>query len=459
MNKLYHTLNFTIISLLLLSCFSCNSSSNNETTYSLPDTLKIGTLYSPTSFFIFRGDTLGYEYEQITNFTTDKNIHPQFHIARNMTEMIDLLNSGEIDIIAYEIPIINEYKELLIHCGNENITTQVLVQPKSRNMITDVTQLIGKDIYVEKDSKYEIRLQNLDNEVGGGINIFSVSEDSIITEDLIRMVAKSEIPFTIVDSDIAKLNQTYFKNIDISLPISFEQRASWAVNKSSTALADSINMWALNTNNKTKSKKILKRYFELSKASDNDMTLPKLSFLNGRISPYDDIFKKYAQLIDWDWKLLAAQAWSESHFDTTAVSWAGARGLMQLMPGTARAYGLSIENIENPEENIKAAVANLKDLNNLFAKRISDPAERIKFVIAAYNSGAGHILDAIALAEKYGKNPQLWDNNVCITLQWKANPEYFNDEVCRNGYFRGSQTITYVKKVEECFKYFSSKIK
>ena len=459
MNKFYHTLNFTIISFLLLLCFSCNTSSNNETSLSLPDTLKIGTLYSPTSFFIFRGDTLGYEYEQITNFTSDKNIHPQFHIARNMTEMLDLLNSGEIDIIAYEIPIINEYKDLLIHCGNENITTQVLVQPKSRNMITDVTQLIGKDIYVEKDSKYEIRLHNLDNEVGGGINIFSVNEDSIITEDLIRMVAKNEIPFTIVDSDIAKLNQTYFKNIDISLPISFEQRASWAVNKTNHALADSINLWALNTNNKTKSKKILKRYFELSKASDNDMTLPKLSFLNGRISPYDDIFKKYAQLIDWDWKLLAAQSWSESHFDTTAVSWAGARGLMQLMPGTARAYGLSIENIENPEENVKAAVANLKDLNNLFAKRVSDPAERTKFIIAAYNSGAGHILDAIALAEKYGKNPQVWDNNVCITLQWKANPEYFNDEVCRNGYFRGSQTITYVKKVEECFKYFSSKVK
>ena len=90
---------------------------------------------------------------------------------------------------------------------------------------------------------------------------------------------------------------------------------------------------------------------------------------------------------------------------------------------------------------------------------MQDPTERIKFIIAAYNSGAGHILDAIALAEKYGKNPQEWDNNVSVTLQWKANPEYFNDEVCRNGYFRGSQTITYVKKVEDCFKYFSSNVK
>lgn len=455
-NYSFHSI---LISLLLGLGTSCHKSSNNEISSNLPDTLRVGTLYSPTSFFIFRGDTLGYEYEQIKNFAIDKNIHIEFHISKNMTEMINKLDSGHIDVIAYEIPIINEYKDIILNCGTENITNQVLVQPKSRNTITDVTQLIGKDIYVEKGSKYEIRLQNLDNEIGGGINIHSIKEDSIITEDLIRMVANNQIPFTIVDSDIAKLNKTYFRNIDISLPISFEQRASWAVNKSNTALADSINQWSLISNNKTKSKQILKRYFELSKAGDIDITLPKLTFVNGIISPYDDIFKKYAKEIEWDWKLLAAQAWSESHFDTTAISWAGARGLMQLMPGTARAYGVDIENIENPEQNIKAAVANLKDLNKLFAKRISDPKERVKFIIAAYNSGAGHVLDAIALAEKYGKNPQIWDNNVCVTLQWKANPEYFNDEVCRNGYFRGSQTITYVKKVEECYKYFSSKVK
>lgn len=425
----------------------------------MPDTLKIGTLYSPTSFFIFRGDTLGYEYERIKNFALDKKIHTEFHIARNMREMINLLDSGIIDIVAYEIPIINEYKDLLIHCGTENITTQVLVQPKSNNMITDVTQLIGKDIYVEQNSKYEIRLRNLDNEIGGGIKIHSIKQDSIITEDLIKMVSDRQIPLTIVDSDIAKLNQTYFRNIDINLPISFEQRASWAVNKNNTLLADSINVWTETAKSKNESKLLLKRYFELSKVVHGDLSLPNFNFKNGILSPYDNIFKKYAKEIDWDWRLLAAQAWSESHFDTTAVSWAGAKGLMQLMPSTARAYGLNAENIANPELNVKAAVANLKDLNILFSKRVPNPDERIKFIIAAYNSGAGHILDAIALANKYGKDPQKWENNVCVTLQWKANPEYFNDEVCRNGYFRGSQTITYVKKVEECFKYFSKNIK
>lgn len=459
MNVLRKLCILTISSFLLSLIYSCGSSSRNELIQNLPDTLKIGTLYSPTSFFIFRGDTLGYEYERIQNFVSDKKIHSKFYIARNMAEMISMLDSGKIDIIAYEIPIINEYKNTLINCGNETVTTQVLVQPKSDNMITDVTQLIGKDIYVEQNSKYEIRLRNLDNEVGGGISIHSINKDSIITEDLIKMVAERQIPLTIVDSDIAKLNQTYFKNIDINLPISFEQRASWAVNKSNSVLADSINAWAETSKSIIDNKRLLKRYFERSKSKDTDLSIPKINFINGRISPYDEIFKRYAQEIGWDWRLLAAQAWSESHFDTTAVSWAGAKGLMQLMPSTARAYGLAVEQMENPELNVKAAVANIKDLNKIFGKRVQDPTERIKFIIAAYNSGAGHILDAIALAEKYGKNPQEWDNNVSVTLQWKANPEYFNDEVCRNGYFRGSQTITYVKKVEDCFKYFSSNVK
>lgn len=447
------------ISLLFIVFISCKNNKNgDESTYNLPDTLKIGTIYSPTTFFTFRGDTLGYEYERILNFTRNNNIKVQFIIFKNLDEMIELLDSGKIDVIAYEVPIINKYKSIVLHCGTENITNQVLVQQKSKDLITDVTQLIGKDVYVTKGSKHEIRLQNLDNELGGGISIHSLPSDSIIPEDLIKLVSDGKIPYTIIDSDIAKLNKTYFKNIDVNLHVSFDQRSSWAVNKNDYVLAEYINSWSKQLTNTKESKQILKRYFELSK-NEALSSRPKIDIQNNIISEYDYLFKKYAKEIDWDWKLLAAQAWCESHFDTTAVSWAGARGLMQLMPSTARAYGLEADKITNPELNIKAAVANIKDLNSILSSRISDKQERIKFIIAAYNSGAGHILDAIALAKKYGKDYQKWEDNVSITLQWKANPEYFNDEVCKSGYFRGSQTIVYVNKVEECYKYFSSNIK
>ena len=199
MSNKRHIICYITIFLFIFAIISCNNKiDRNIETYNMPDTLRVGTLYSPTTFFIYKGDTLGYEYERINNFAQDKNLKVKFIITNNLPHMIELLDSGKIDIIAYEVPIINEYKEQVIPCGSENITNQVLVQPKSSNLITDAIQLIGKDIYVEMGSKYESRLKNLDNEVGGGIIIHSISPDSAVTEDLIEMVADKKIPFTIV---------------------------------------------------------------------------------------------------------------------------------------------------------------------------------------------------------------------------------------------------------------------
>ena len=78
----------------------------------------------------------------------------------------------------------------------------------------------------------------------------------------------------------------------------------------------------------------MKRYFENSKMMPHS---PILSLKEGKISHYDDLFRKYSKEIGWDWRMLASLAYTESNFDTTAVSWAGAKGLMQLMPATARA--------------------------------------------------------------------------------------------------------------------------
>ena len=183
-----------------------------------------------------------------------------------------------------------------------------------------------------------------------------------------------------------------------------------------------------------------------------------LSVQKGKISHYDPLFKKYAKEIDWDWRLLASLAYTESNFDTTAVSWAGAKGLMQLMPRTARAMGVPAGMEQNPEESIKAAVKYIAATANSFS-RIPDPDERIKFILAAYNAGIGHVTDAMALAEKYGKNKYIWDNNVADYILLKSNEEYFNDPVCKNGYFRGVETFNFVKEVIGRGEVYKSKIK
>ncbi len=441
---------------------SCNNSSGRLTadasavsdstaTHSLPDTLRVGTLYSPTSYFIFRDTEMGYDYDLISKFSEDKGIVLKLEVATNLESAIAMLDSGRVDLIAYQVPITATYREHALPCGVESVTHQVLVQPKKSKSgrITDVTELVGKEVYVEANSKYYQRLLNLNDELGGGIKIRPIERDTLITEDLIEMVSKGEIPLTIVDSNIAQLNKTYYPGIDVDLSVSFPQRAAWAVAPSKAWLGDSIDVWTGEETPRLERMMLLKRYYEMSKSMPSLFTF---NFASGRMSPFDALFKKYASEIGWDWRLLASQGYTESRFDSTRVSWAGARGVMQLMPATARANGLDMSKISYNEPNIATAVKVIASLDRSLSHYVTDKEERKKFVIAAYNSGLAHIIDAIRLAKKLGIDATRWDGCVARALLLKSNPEYFHDPVVKHGYFRGRQTTEYVKSVYNCYE-------
>lgn len=414
----------------------------------LPDTLRVATLYSPLSYFIYRDQPMGYDYDLLTQLAQDKKMQFDLKVAPSLARAVEMLDSGLIDLIAYEVPVTAEYRKKVIPAGPENVTYQVLVQPKRDSLIKDVTQLVGRDVYVEKDSKYFHRLKNLNDELGGGIKIHAIERDSIITEDLIAMVSEGKIPLTVVDSDIANINKTYYNDLDITLQLSYPQRSAWAVSVKKPWLADSINAWAEGEKPRSARAEILKRYFELSKNSvDNLSDYQSMMFRNGVISPFDALFKRYAKSINWDWRLLAAQCHTESEFDPSVKSWAGARGIMQIMPATAQAYGVEVDKIEDNNTNIKLATSVISTLNSMFAESVPDKNERRKFILAAYNAGPAHVLDAIALAKKYGKDPAKWDDNVADAIVMKSSPEYYNDPVVKYGYCRGRETYAYVNKV------------
>ena len=396
---------------------------------------------------------MGYDYDLVKRLAQDKGMVLRLEVAPSLQRVIEMLDSGEIDLIAYEVPITKEYRSKVIPCGIESITSQVLVQPKKskEGLISDVTQLVGRTVYVEKDSKYHHRMENLNKELGGGIEIIPINKDTLITEDLIAMVSRKEIPLTIVDSDIARLNKTYFNDLDITLQISFEQRAAWGVAPGMKWLADSITEWMAEEQPRKTRDALLKRYFEKSKSDGSYRLRFSLDLSRGYISPFDNLFKKYAGEVNWDWRLLASQGYCESHFDSTQVSWAGARGIMQLMPSVARAYGLDEHTIVNNEQNIYAASRIIQSLSRILTPKVSDPEERKKFIVAAYNSGIAHILDAIAIARKYGLDPEKWDGQVESALLMKSNPDVYNDPVCKYGYFRGRQTCEYVRQVYELY--------
>ena len=449
-----------LLLLLLPSVWSCGGSETAVPERHLPDTLTVGTVYSPTGFFILKGDTMGYDYDLVCNFARSHNLALRFKVARSMSALLDMLKNKEVDMLACEVPVTAEYKSRVIHCGAVNETYQVLVQHSGKGMIYDVTQLIGRDVYVEKGSKYESRLRNLDNEVGGGIVIHTVEGEQALPTELIQRVSRREIGYTIVDSDIAQMNLTYYDSINIGLRVGFAQHSSWAVNRRDKWLADSINVWAASVNAQEYSKQALKHYFEMNRGPKPDSVKVDTPAVTppGAISPYDHVFKQYAQEIGWDWRLLAAIAFSESGFDPNATSWMGARGLMQVMPKTARSFGAKEEDLGNPEVSIRVASKILKELDGIMRSR-TGPEDRIKFVLAAYNAGSGHVTDAIALARKYELDPRVWSENVEQAMLWKMDPEYYNDSVCTNGYCRGTEPVDYVIKVLNCYDNYKKNYK
>lgn len=456
-----------LIFFFLISIFifiSCRHSRPGQEKNSLPDLPQIKdsgelvflTLYSSTSYFLYRGQPMGFEYELSQQFAHSLGLNFKIKVAQNVSELVTKLLSGEGDIIAYNLPVTKELKDSVTYCGENRVIQQVIVQRNNDKTkpLTDVTQLVGKDIYV-KPGKYYERLQNLDKELGGGIHIHEIKNDSITLEDLITQVAEGQIDYTVCSNDIAQLNKTYYPNLDINLSISFDQKVSWAVRNTSPLLAKAADRWFDENKSSAAYRASAKRYFENSKVIYHHAIL---SVKDGKISHFDHLFKKYSQEINWDWRLLASLAYTESNFDTTAVSWAGARGLMQLMPVTARAMGMPKGKEQNPEESIKAAVKYIANVSQSL-NMISDQEERINFILAAYNAGLGHVSDAMFLTEKYGKNKFRWKDNVENFILLKSKPEFFTDPVCKYGYFRGIETYNFVREIQERYEVYKNKIR
>ena len=177
----------------------------------------------------------------------------------------------------------------------------------------------------------------------------------------------------------------------------------------------------------------------------------------GVISYYDDMFKQYSRGIGWDWRLLAAQCYQESTFDPEARSWAGARGLMQIMPGTADHLGLPRDQITDPEQNIAAATRYLHELEHEF-QYIHDRTERQNMVLASYNGGISHIQDAMRLCERDKRNSQRWDDVRTYVLRLK-DPQYYQDSLVRHGYMRGTETADYVDKIRARYLQYIRQVK
>ncbi|MEQ8425946.1 MAG: transporter substrate-binding domain-containing protein, partial [Cyclobacteriaceae bacterium] len=407
------------------------------------------------SYFYYKGGPMGYEYELLKQLTDHLGIELRIKVITSIEDATDMLNRGVGDVIAFPLTITSERKKIVEFTRTHFNTRQVLVQRKpdgwsenphlaEKKMVRNPADLIGKKVYVKFGSSFKDRLQNLSQEIGGDIIIIEDSATSE-TESPIKKVADGEIDFTVTDQTIALVNAAYYPNLDVATEISLPQRIAWALRKNSPDLLTAINAWLVEIKKEGTFNVIYNRYFNSPRTSARRRKSDFSSLGGNKISEYDDLIKAKAKELDWDWRLLASMIYQESTFLPKAESWAGAKGLMQLIPSTGKYYGA--KDLFDPIQNINAGVNFLKFLDRQWSKTIDDKNERIKFMLASYNVGLSHVLDARNLARKYRADPTKWEGEVEIYLSKKSDPEFYRDPVVKAGYCRCEEPVNYVEEV------------
>jgi membrane-bound lytic murein transglycosylase F len=462
----------TLLAALISSCkHNPNPSSDTSVvSFDLDSIIARGKLvavtdFNSTNYFLYRGEPMGFHYELLRAYTEHLGIDLEIITENHLERAFNFLNTGEADLLAIGLTVSSSRKKEIRFTEPILETRQVLVQRKPRNwrsitleslerhLVRNQLDLAGKTVYVQEHSIHFDRLQTLANEIGDTINIIQVPLES---EDLIKNVANGEIEFTVCDENIALVNATYYPGIDVNTPVSFPQNVAWGVRKNhSDKLLNELNSW-IELYRKTPSySQLYSKYFRNSR-SNTIVKSDYYSLSTGKISMWDDLIKKAGAELGWDWRLLASLMCQESRFDPHVESWAGAYGLMQIMPKTGEKFGIDITS--SPANNVKAGTLYIKSLKAIFDDRIPDENERMKFILASYNAGPGHVLDAMKLTGKNGMDPQKWDGNVAVWLLKKAEPVYYNDSVVKNGYFRGTESVNFVTEILDRYEHYKNMI-
>ncbi|MEL7585499.1 MAG: transporter substrate-binding domain-containing protein [Prolixibacteraceae bacterium] len=423
--------------------------------------LKVVVDYNSTNYFIYQGVPMGFKYEILKHLAADMQVKLEIAVSNSPEETYRGLVKKKYDLIAKNLIVTKERDELIDFTEYIEQTRQVLVQRKPDNwmlMAADVVEdslirnqldLAGKRVYVQKASPYYTRLLNLSEEIGEEINII---QDSIFgMEQLVAMVAKKEISYTVCDENVAKVNKIYYPDLDIETPVSFPQKIAWAVRHDSPEWLNYLNNWIINFRKSATYRVLYEKYFE-SPRSATRFNSDYNSYTGGKISPYDDLIREVCKEAGMDWRLVAAVIRQESNFDPAAESWSGSYGLMQVRPESADMF--KIQDYKNPRGNILVGVSLLKWLDEHFKIEVPDSTERIKFTLAAYNVGLGHVQDAQRLAEKYDRIPIVWEDNVDFFLLNKSAAKYYRDPVAKYGYCRGDESYEFVMKVLDTYSHY-----
>lgn len=460
-----------LASLLLIGCSSDNDADSlalNDTqtdSVSTPLTQVPGKLTvlmdnNIASYYIMKGQPRGFDYEILNWYCKDHGLELDVKVIPNFDFILDSLLAGNGDLAAGNLTITGDRLRRVDFTTPLHYTRQVLVQrltaearrsraARKEWLVDHVLELEGRQVHVNRTSSFAERLYNIVRENGIQVDVVEVASD-VGYSRLLEMVAEGEIDLTVADENIARMHRVFYPNLDINTPISLTQAIAWALPPEKDSLMLSINTWLDTKVNSSRYNIIYNKYFSSNPRRNESIR----EIRNGHISSFDGMIQDRAEEIGWDWRLLAALIHQESRFNPDAKSPFGATGLMQVMPTTGERFGVTPDELHIPSRNMQAGTGFIAWLERYWRRKLTDTTDMDKFVLASYNVGLGHVIDARNLAEKYNLKTDVWFDQVEVMLKNKMLPKYYNDPVVEHGYCRGAEPVHYVRYIMRTYQYY-----
>ena len=402
--------------------------------------LRMITRNNAATYFLWRGQLLGFEYELAERFADDLGVTLDVIVAPSHEQLLPMLEAGEGDFVAAYLVPTEDRKTQAAFSRPYHFASEVVVGRKAETPMTSVDDLNGRTIVVRRSSAYWETLKALQDRSDLEFKVVLAPSD-METQELIQAVAEGRYDLTVADSHILNIEMTWRDDITGLINLTDKHPHAWAVHPESTELLEVMNGYLTRAYRGLHYNLSYAKYFQdahFKPEEDTELFSP------GRISPYDALVRKYAEEHGFDWRLIVAQMYQESRFDPNAQSWMGAVGLMQVLPRTAKQYGFT--DLADPEASVEVGLIHMNWVRDRFPNHLAAD-DRIWFVLAAYNAGHGHVQDARRLAKRLGLDPDQWFDNVERAMLKLSEPEYARR--ARHGYVRGHEPVKYVRSIRQ----------
>jgi membrane-bound lytic murein transglycosylase F len=401
--------------------------------------LRVLTRNSASTYFIWRGELRGFEYDLVRRFAEQQKLRLEMVVPPTRAALIPWLLEGRADLIAAGLTILPERSERGVAFSRRYHAVSETVVARARDRrLRGPQDLEGRTLVVRRSSSYWTTLERLRAE-GSDFELVAAPED-LETEEIIDRVADGEYDLTVADSPIVAIQLSWRDDIRAAFTLGDPVAHGWAVRAHDRELLEALNAFLRTEYRGTFYNVIYARYFGDQQRVRGHAE--ERAARSGQLSPFDELARRHAEQHGLDWRLVVAQMYQESRFDPRARSPAGALGLMQVLPRTGQELG--IEDLHDPDAGHRAGVTYLRRLYDRFEGRVAE-RERIWFALAAYNAGYGHVRDGRRLAKQMGHDPDLWFQNVARSIPLLARREYHQN--ARFGYCRCGQAVRYVREI------------